>query len=123
VSVWVRPLMPSEKSKGLYSIIKVLDKRMVVVLDPSHAKSTAVNDTLGVKEKQYSFDHVFEDYIDTEVVFEETSKFLLKQVCDGYNSTVFAYGSTGAGKTHTMLGRIGSPGLFQYAFEELFKEI
>ena len=71
--------MPSEKSKGLYSILKVLDKKMVVVLDPSHAKSTAVNDTsLGVKEKQYTFDHVFEDYIDTEVVFEESSKFLLK---------------------------------------------
>lgn len=116
--------MPSEKSKGLYSIIKVIDKRLVVVLDPSHAKSTAVTDTtLGVKEKQYSFDHVFEDFVDTEVVFDQSSKFLLKQVCDGYNSTVFAYGSTGAGKTHTMLGRIGSPGLFQFAFEELFNEI
>jgi len=44
--------MPSEKSKGLYSIIKVIDKWLVVVLDPSHAKSTAVTDTtLGVKEK------------------------------------------------------------------------
>lgn len=97
---------------------------MVVVLDPSHSKSTSVVDTtLGVKEKQYSFDHVFEDYIETEVVFEQSSKFILKQVCDGYNGTVFAYGSTGAGKTHTMLGWIGSPGLFSYAFDELFKEI
>lgn len=44
--------MPSEKNKGLYSIVKVLDKRLVVVLDPSHSKGTAVNDvSLGVKEK------------------------------------------------------------------------
>lgn len=58
--------MPSEKNRGLYSIVKVLDKRLVVVLDPSHAKGTAVNDiSLGVKEKQYSYDHVFEDFVDT----------------------------------------------------------
>jgi len=63
--------MPSEKSKGLYSIVKVLDKWLVVVLDPSHAKSGVfVEQSLGVKEKQYSFDHVFEDFVDTEVVFD-----------------------------------------------------
>lgn len=27
----------------------------------------------------------------------------------GLNSAVFAYGQTGAGKTHTMLGRLASP--------------
>ena len=41
-------------------------------------------------------------------------------VTDGYNATVFAYGATGAGKTHTMLGRIGSPGVFHYAFKGLY---
>jgi kinesin family protein 18/19 len=29
----------------------------------------------------------------------------------GYNATVFAYGSTGAGKTHTMLGTPSDPGI------------
>merc|ERR1719265_981172 len=29
---------------------------------------------------------------------------LVDKVCDGYNGTVFAYGQTGAGKTHTMSG-------------------
>lgn len=26
----------------------------------------------------------------------------------GYNSSIFAYGQTGAGKTHTMTGKIGT---------------
>lgn len=29
---------------------------------------------------------------------------LVEGVLDGFNATVFAYGSTGAGKTYTMLG-------------------
>lgn len=30
---------------------------------------------------------------------------LIKSVVEGYNGTVFAYGQTAAGKTHTMLGK------------------
>ena len=29
---------------------------------------------------------------------------IIENVLDGYNSTIFAYGQTGAGKTHTMIG-------------------
>ena len=40
---------------------------MIVMTDPSNLKGGAVNEGsgLGVKEKQYSFDHVFEEYVDT----------------------------------------------------------
>ena len=37
-------------------------------------------------------------------LFNDSVKFLLDGVVNGYNATVFAYGATGAGKTHTMLG-------------------
>lgn len=32
----------------------------------------------------------------------------ISNVLQGYNSTVFIYGMTGAGKTYTMFGSIGS---------------
>jgi kinesin family protein 18/19 len=35
-------------------------------------------------------------------VYEATTKPLLDSVLDGYNATVFAYGATGCGKTHTI---------------------
>jgi kinesin family protein 18/19 len=38
----------------------------------------------------------------------------------GYNASVFAYGSTGAGKTHTMLGTEDNPGIMMLSIEELF---
>jgi hypothetical protein len=36
---------------------------------------------------------------------------LVKQVVDGYNSTIFAYGQTGSGKTYSMEG-------YKYTFNE-----
>lgn len=33
---------------------------------------------------------------------------MIKEVLQGYNCTVFAYGQTGTGKTHTMTGHQGS---------------
>jgi len=36
---------------------------------------------------------------------------LIDGIMGGYNGTVFAYGATGAGKTHTMLGTEKIPGI------------
>ena len=41
----------------------------------------------------------------------------------GFNATVFAYGATGAGKTHTMLGGVRKPGVMLLTVRELFKYI
>lgn len=38
----------------------------------------------------------------------------------GYNASVFAYGSTGAGKTYTMLGTEDQPGIMMQSIDELF---
>jgi kinesin family protein 18/19 len=41
----------------------------------------------------------------------------------GYNASVFAYGSTGAGKTYTMLGTEENPGIMLLSIDELFTSI
>ena len=39
----------------------------------------------------------------------------------GYNSSIFAYGQTGAGKTYTMIGQLGRSDQVSYAFCYLLK--
>jgi len=36
---------------------------------------------------------------------------LIDSVIQGYNGCVFAYGTTGSGKTHTMTGTTDNPGI------------
>lgn len=40
-----------------------------------------------------------------------------------YNATVFAYGATGAGKTHTMVGDPSQPGIMVRALNDLFNAV
>jgi len=39
-----------------------------------------------------------------EPVYDECAFSLVESVLEGYNGTMFAYGQTGCGKTHTMMG-------------------
>jgi kinesin family member 18/19 len=58
--------------------------------------------TKKVKDQTFCFDRVFDDNTSQGDVYEATTRGLLDNVLDGYNATVFAYGATGCGKTHTI---------------------
>lgn len=58
-----------------------------------------------------------------EQVYTATTRGLVRDVISGYNATVFAYGATGAGKTHTMVGSDQEPGIMVRALNDLFRSI
>ncbi|XP_014391569.1 PREDICTED: kinesin-like protein KIF19 isoform X2 [Myotis brandtii] len=58
-----------------------------------------------------------------EMVYQATTKSLIKGVISGYNATVFAYGPTGCGKTYTMLGTDHEPGIYARTLDDLFRAI
>ena len=51
----------------------------------------------------FKFDQCFGQDSTQEMVFDEVKNFV-QSALDGYNVSLLAYGQTGAGKTHTMLG-------------------
>lgn len=76
-----------------------------------------------VKDQVFAFDRVFDDNASQTDVYEATTKNLLDSVLDGYNATVFAYGATGCGKTHTITGTSQQPGIIFLTMQELFEKI
>jgi kinesin family protein 11 len=56
------------------------------------------------KSKTYSFDRVFGSNSSQKFVYETSVQPLVDEVLAGFSCTVFAYGQTGTGKTHTMEG-------------------
>lgn len=59
-------------------------------------------------------------------MYQKTAEPIVESVLEGYNGTIFAYGQTGTGKTHTMEGKSSPPemrGIIPRTFEHIFKVI
>lgn len=76
-----------------------------------------------VKDQTFAFDRVFDDNTQQADVYEATTRPLLDSVLEGYNATVFAYGATGCGKTHTITGTVAQPGIIFMTMQELFEKL
>ncbi|CAD26112.1 KINESIN-LIKE DNA-BINDING PROTEIN [Encephalitozoon cuniculi GB-M1] len=69
---------------------------------------------------KYEFDGVFGPECTQEQVFERF-RCIVPRLMNGRNQTLFCYGSTGAGKTYTMVGHEGSYGLMYNLVEEVLR--
>jgi kinesin family protein 18/19 len=56
-------------------------------------------------------------------VYEGTCNGLLDSVIKGYNACVFAYGTTGSGKTYTMTGTNETPGIMYLILKDMFEKM
>lgn len=59
--------------------------------------------------RKYHFDRVYDSDTNQERLYETAIAPMVDEVLQGFNCTVFAYGQTGTGKTHTMTGDMTSP--------------
>ncbi|KAJ7787362.1 P-loop containing nucleoside triphosphate hydrolase protein, partial [Mycena olivaceomarginata] len=75
------------------------------------------------KDKRFMFDRVFDNQARQQDVYEATAQPLLQGLLNGYNATVFAYGATGCGKTHTISGTETDPGIIYMTVADLFQRI
>ncbi|KAF2892769.1 hypothetical protein ILUMI_13404 [Ignelater luminosus] len=131
VIVRVRPPSNREQGENFSNVVKIIDDN-TMVFDPKeenepffyHGVQQRHRDIMkrANKDLQFTFDRVFSHEANNNDVFECTTKELIKTLMNGYNCSVFVYGATGAGKTHTMLGRGDDPGITFQTMTELFKE-
>lgn len=71
----------------------------------------------------YAFDTVLAEASTNQDVYGSVACSVVQAAVDGINGTIFAYGVTSSGKTHTMLGGAGQPGLVQLALQQLFQRV
>nr|XP_061814039.1 kinesin heavy chain-like [Nerophis lumbriciformis] len=83
-------------------------------------------DTVLFGGRCYVFDQVFPTNATQEQVYNTCAKNIVKDVLGGYNGTIFAYGQTASGKTHTMEGNLHDPqgmGIIPRIAEDIFEHI
>ncbi|KAK8444743.1 hypothetical protein SEVIR_9G193500v4 [Setaria viridis] len=71
----------------------------------------------------YAYDRVFGPSTTTEAVYDVAARPVVKGAMEGINGTVFAYGVTSSGKTHTMHGDQNCPGIIPLAIKDVFSMI
>ena len=132
VAVRCRPLSQRELEFSNINTITI-EKEVVTVSNPIEYNSNDVSNLYLNKEKnititktkqnKFAFDFAFQEKTNQEEIYHYTTETLLQSVFDGFNSTVFAYGATGSGKTYTMVGNGENPGLMVRTISDLFNMI
>lgn len=76
--------------------------------------------------KTFTFDDVFDWNSRQSEVYDATALPIVESCIQGYNGTVFAYGQTGCGKTHSMEGILSDPehqGIIPRSFKQIFQTV
>ncbi|KAJ7984469.1 hypothetical protein DPEC_G00355150 [Dallia pectoralis] len=110
VAVRLRPYMEKQDDKGEGACVRGLDSQTLEIINWRNATETL----------QYQFDAFHDERATQQEVFLSSVKPILPHILNGQNASVFAYGPTGAGKTHTMLGVPELPGVIPRAVREVF---
>ncbi|KAL4021156.1 hypothetical protein IC575_019947 [Cucumis melo] len=109
VTVRFRPLSPREIRQG-EDIAWYADGETIVRNE--HNPTTA-----------YAYDRVFGPTTTTRHVYDIAAQHVVSGAMEGVNGTIFAYGVTSSGKTHTMHGDQRSPGIIPLAVKDAFSII
>lgn len=132
VYVRIRPLNDREESNNTHrEIVSPIDEASLVFDPPMDEENQYYYQGKTYKEPgkrknknlRFDFDRVFDDESTNIQVFEAITKQFITPFLEGYNVSVFAYGATGSGKTHTMLGNGEDPGVMFFTTMELFRMI
>ncbi|KAL4451157.1 hypothetical protein ABPG74_021479 [Tetrahymena malaccensis] len=119
VAMRCRPISKQEQLDNRQEIVKIDPERgEIIVNNPKGEGSESKN--------VFTFDVVINQKSTQEHVYKMTALPIVESVLEGYNGTIFAYGQTGTGKTHTMEGNNESPdnrGIIPRTFEHIYRVI
>ncbi|XP_028967799.1 centromere-associated protein E [Galendromus occidentalis] len=75
------------------------------------------------QQNVFAFDHILSQEKTNADVYDQVVHSIITSVMAGYHGTVFAYGQTSSGKTHTMMGNDQDPGVIKRAIAQIFDNI
>ncbi|XP_073119255.1 kinesin-like protein KIN-7O isoform X2 [Henckelia pumila] len=121
--------MQTELCPGLDKMMRKMDRIHVSVrarpLSPEDVKTSPwrISENsifIPSQQSKFEFDRIFGEESKTEDVYKAQTRDIVAAAVKGFNGTVFAYGQTSSGKTHTMRGSNSEPGVIPLSVHELF---
>lgn len=116
VVIRCRPMSENEKKAGYQKVVQMFPEKGEIVISNGSDEPPKV----------FTFDAVFNEMVMQKEIYEDAALPIVHNVFEGYNGTIFCYGQTGTGKTHTMEGDMKPKemrGMMSRAFESVFEGI
>eukprot|EP01113_Clastostelium_recurvatum_P032464 TRINITY_DN4179_c0_g1_i4.p1 TRINITY_DN4179_c0_g1~~TRINITY_DN4179_c0_g1_i4.p1 ORF type:complete len:1189 (-),score=408.18 TRINITY_DN4179_c0_g1_i4:28-3594(-) len=86
-----RPFNKLEAANGSFRCVTINEDRTAVRIKAE-------------SDLTFNFDRLFDEENSQAQVYDDAARPVVDDIMTGYNGTIFVYGQTGAGKTHTMQG-------------------
>mmetsp|Transcript_12382 Transcript_12382/g.18481 ORF Transcript_12382/g.18481 Transcript_12382/m.18481 type:complete len:1791 (+) Transcript_12382:2-5374(+) len=104
VVIRCRPFIKNE-AKDCKDVVHVdKESNMLYIKDPANS---GFNPEERKTWRKFTFDTVYDKDSKQKDVYKRSVSKMVRRLLNGFNSTIFAYGQTSSGKTHTMMGVIG----------------
>ena len=128
VAVKFRPITKDEMVSKSFKKQKEADPEQFMAWETGDGGDLDVLIQKGVRSKvegknMFHVDRVYEVDDDTEAVYSDICEPIVDAVVSGRHGTIFGYGATGGGKSHTIQGGKGEMGMIQLAAKDLFDRI
>eukprot|EP00945_MAST-04E_sp_MAST-4E-sp1_P002101 g2101.t1 len=129
VIVRIRPLSETEQKHGEQECVQTLTKSTLRIRSSENDDSLTRRRTKGIGHTNkltshlFKYDSILNCQASQDRTYGVTAHLLVDKVLEGFNSTIFAYGQTGAGKTHTMMGSKSDPGVMLSMTEEIMERL
>ena len=120
VFVRVRPLSATEVQAGAMECTECGEQSVALAdfcPDGDYLKAKRM------QAKRFAYDKTFKEGAPQTDVYDAACRPLVTSALEGMHAACLCYGATGAGKTHTMLGSVDSPGVMVLALQDLFARL
>ena len=124
IAIRIRPFSTNELKFSNLSPLQITSSNSINVISPFES-SLSNNNNFNNKVKEnnnntFYFDYIFSQNISQEEIYTSSISFLIDNIFEGFNSTVFTFGETGTGKTYTMLGDSNNKGIIFLSLYDIF---
>ncbi|KAJ2595166.1 hypothetical protein GGF39_003936 [Coemansia sp. RSA 1721] len=117
VAIRVRPLNQRELRS---STAASTSQQLPWTIQRDTITQRVASDSRTVNGNSFTFDKVFDQRDSTQMVYDDVVKNIITSSMSGFNGTIFAYGQTSSGKTHTMYGGDSEDGIIKLAVKNMF---
>ncbi|KAI0642491.1 P-loop containing nucleoside triphosphate hydrolase protein [Trametes meyenii] len=111
IAARLRPAIPGEQHDNAIRVLRSDSGSAIVVDNPRDSSQTF----------KYPFSSCYDESSSQSEIFDRDVRPLIDLAFSGMTVTVFAYGVTSSGKTHTMQGSKQQPGIIPRVVQEIFR--